>query len=63
MFLPMSAMRGSLMNFSFAASRSAREGYSKKENTIFSSGLPSTALRKSVTVPSGTSLSQDSTIR
>ena len=57
------AIRSSLRIFSFVASRVALSGYSNQEKTTFSSGLASTALRKSVTFPSGTSLSQVSTVR
>ena len=63
MLAPISFMRGSLIIFSLAASRVALSGYSNQEKTTFSSSLALTALRKSVTLPSGTSLSQASTWR
>ena len=64
MLAPISFMRGSLMHFLVGgvAGRLV-DGYSNQEKTTFSSGLASTALRKSVTLPSGTSLSQASTMR
>ena len=46
--------------FSFDASADALSGHSTQEKTIFSPGSAFTARRKSVTLPSGTSLSQAS---
>src|SRR5688572_11750835 len=60
---PISFMRGSLIIFSFAASRAARSGYSNQEKTTASSSFAWTDLRKSVTLPSGTSSLQLSTMR
>ena len=60
---PISFMRGSLIIFSFAASRAALTGYSIQEKTTTSSALAFTAPLKSVTLPSGTSSPQASTMR
>ena len=56
-------MRGSFIIFSLAASRTAFEGYSIQEKTTTSSGLACTEPLKSVTLPSGTSSPQVSTMR
>ena len=62
-FAPISFMRGSLMIFLFAASRTSFEGYSNQEKTTTSSGSAFTAPLKSVTLPSGTSSPHASTMR
>src|SRR6185312_6609653 len=61
MAAPISFIRGSLIIFSFAASRAVRSGYSNQEKTTASSSFAWTDLRKSVTLPSGTSSLQLST--
>ena len=58
-----SAMRGSSMNFFWAASRVALSGHSTHEKTTTSSPSAFTAPLKSVTLPSGTSSPQHSTTR
>ncbi len=63
MFAPICFMRGSLIIFSLAASRAALSGYSNQEKTTFSPASAFTAPLKSVTLPSGTSSPQVSTMR
>ena len=60
---PIRFMRSSLIIFWLAASRTSFDGYSNQEKTTSSSSLACTALRKSVTFPSGTSFAQASTMR
>src|SRR5215204_1809723 len=60
---PIVRMRGSALIFSFAASRISFDGYSNQLNTTTSSSCAFTAPLKSVSLPSGTSSPQHSTIR
>ena len=63
MLAPISFMRGSLIIFCVAAAWASLLGNSIHENTTTSSGLAFTAPLKSVTLPSGTSSPQASTMR